>query len=179
LRETPRCRDAEWTLSRPSLLTSTQRLTSQRLPRPLGVLCLDLGVLRKYFSLTEANRTLPLVKRVVADITALHPKWRDLVYKYELAAAQARPDWGESKEQLDLRGAIETIAHQIQDYLLELEQIGCVFKGFEHGLVDFYGKLDGREIFWCWKQGEDRIDHWHDLEAGYAGRQPVPEVVRG
>jgi len=138
-----------------------------------------LPVPRKYFTLAEANKTLPLVKRVVADITALHPKWRDLVYKYELAAAQARPDWGESKEQLDLRGAIETIAHQIQDYLLELEQIGCVFKGFEHGLVDFYGKLDGREIFWCWKQGEDRIEHWHDLEAGYAGRQPVPEVVRG
>ena len=134
---------------------------------------------RKHFTLAEANKTLPLVKRVVADITALHPKWRDLVYKYELAAAQARPDWGESKEQLDLRGAIETIARQIQDYLLELEQIGCVFKGFEQGLVDFYGKLDGREIFWCWKQGEDRIDHWHDLEAGYAGRQPVPEVVRG
>src|SRR5256885_138607 len=58
-----------------------------------------------------------------------------------------------------------------------LEQIGCVFKGFEPGLVDFYGKLDGKEIFWCWKQGEDRIDHWHELETGYAGRQPVPEVV--
>ena len=43
---------------------------------------------RKYFTLSEANRTLPLVKRIVSDITALHPKWRDLVYKYELAAAQ-------------------------------------------------------------------------------------------
>ena len=132
---------------------------------------------RKHFTLAEANKTLPLVKRVVADITSLHPKWRDLVYKYELAAAQARPDWGESKEQLDLRAKIEAIARQIQDYLLELEQIGCVFKGFEQGLVDFYGKLDGREIFWCWKQGEERISHWHEVEAGYAGRQAIPELV--
>jgi hypothetical protein len=134
---------------------------------------------RKYFTLAEATRTLPLVKRIVADITALHPRWRDLVAKYELVAAQARPEWGESQEQLTLRSEIEGVAGQINDYLLELEQIGCVFKGFDQGLVDFYGKLDGREIFWCWKQGEDRIEHWHELEAGYAGRQPVPEVVRG
>ena len=134
---------------------------------------------RKYFTLAEANRTLPLVKRVVADITALYPKWRELVYRYEYAAAQARPDWGESTEQLELRGDIEAVARDINQYLQELEQVGCVFKGFEQGLVDFYGKLDGRDVFWCWKVGEDRIDHWHDLEAGYAGRQPVPEVVRG
>jgi len=120
-----------------------------------------------------------LVKRVVADITALYPKWRELVYRYEYAAAQARPEWGESNEQLELRGDIEAVARNINQYLEELEQVGCVFKGFEQGLVDFYGKLDGRDVFWCWKVGEDRIEHWHDLEAGYAGRQPVPEVVRG
>ena len=134
---------------------------------------------RKYFSLAAANRTLPLVKRIVGDITALHPKWRDLVYRYEFAAAQARPDWGESTEQLELRGQIESVAREINGYMEELEEVGCVFKGFEHGLVDFYGKLDERDVFWCWKVGEDRIEHWHDLEAGFAGRQPVPEVIQG
>jgi len=132
---------------------------------------------RKYFSLAEANRTLPLVKRVVADLIALHPSWRDLVGQYELVAGQARPEWGESTDQLALRGRIDDIARQINDLLLELEQIGCVFKGFEPGLVDFYGKVDGKEIFWCWKQGEERIEFWHELETGYAGRQPIPEVV--
>ena len=58
------------------------------------------------------------------------------------------------------------MAGDINRYLEELEQIGCVFKGFEQGLVDFYGKLDGRDVFWCWRVGEERIDHWHDLEAG-------------
>jgi len=61
--------------------------------------------------------------------------------------------------------------------MVELEEIGCVFKGFEEGLVDFYGQLDGREMFWCWKQGEERISHWHELEAGFAGRQPIPELL--
>jgi len=131
----------------------------------------------RYFTLAEANKTLPLVRRIVADITALYPQWRELVYQYELAAAQARPDWGESPEQLRLRAQIDEVAHRINHYLLELEQIGCVFKGFEEGLVDFHGKLDGRDIFWCWKSGEDRIQHWHELEAGYMGRKPVPQVA--
>ena len=134
---------------------------------------------RKYFTLAEANRTLPLVKRIVGDIMTLHPQWRDLVSRYEVVAAQAKPEWGESREQLDLRNQIENVAREINGYLLELEQIGCVFKGFDEGLVDFYGKLEGRDIFWCWKTGEEKIEHWHELEAGYQGRQPVPEVVRG
>lgn len=133
---------------------------------------------RRYFTLAEANRTLPLVSRIVADITVLYPKWRELVYRYEFVAAQARPELGESAEQLVLHTEIEGVARDINQYLEELEQIGCVFKGFEQGLVDFYGKLDGRDVFWCWKVGEDRIDHWHDVEAGFAGRQAVPEVVR-
>ena len=132
---------------------------------------------RKYFSLADANRTLPLVKRIVADIVALHPQWRDLVARYELVAAQAKPDWGEPPEQIELRRQVDSVAHQINDYLLELQQIGCVFKGFEQGLVDFYGRLEGRDVFWCWKVGEDKIEYWHDMEAGYAGRQLVPELV--
>ena len=134
---------------------------------------------RKYFSLAEANRTLPLVKRIVADLVTLHPEWRDLVSKYELVAAQARPEWGESAEQMGLRVRIDEVAGRINDFLGELEQIGCVFKGFEQGLVDFYGKLDGKEIFWCWKQGEEKIEHWHDLETGYAGRRAIPVTVGG
>ena len=133
---------------------------------------------RKYFTVSEANRALPLVRRIVSDLTALYPRWRELVSQYEVVAAQARPEWGESAEQLDLRRRIEAVAWDINRFLGELEGVGCVFKGFEEGLVDFYGKLDGREIFWCWKQGEDNIGHWHEIEAGFAGRQPLPELVR-
>lgn len=127
----------------------------------------------RYFSLSEANATLPLVRRIVQDILQVYPAWRDLVAEYELVAAQSRPEWGESPEQIRLRTGIEAAAQDIAGYLSELEQVGCVFKGFEHGLVDFYGRLDGRDIFWCWRVGEERIEHWHELDAGFAGRQPV------
>jgi hypothetical protein len=130
----------------------------------------------RYFSLSEANSTLPLVSRVVADITARYPVWRDLVARYELVAAQARPEWGESAEQVRLRSEIESVAREISGCLEELEQVGCLFKGFDQGLVDFYGQIDGRDVFWCWKVGEERIDHWHEIDAGFAGRQPVSGV---
>jgi hypothetical protein len=133
----------------------------------------------KLFTLAEANRTLPLVKRVVQDIMTVYPQWKDLVAQYELIAAQARPDWGESKEQLNLKLQIDAVAAKINGYLGELEQVGCEFKGFDEGLVDFHGRLDEREILWCWKFGEDRIAHWHELDAGFAGRQPLPEVLSG
>jgi hypothetical protein len=131
----------------------------------------------KFFTLAEASRTLPLVKRIVEDVRSIYPAWKDLVSQYELIAAQARPEWGESQEQLALKAGIDRVAGKINGYLQELEQIGCEFKGFDEGLVDFHGRLDGREILWCWKFGEDRITHWHDLDAGFAGRQAIPEVI--
>ena len=131
----------------------------------------------RFFTLAEANKTLPLVKRIVQDILSVYPQWKDLVDRYGLIAAQARPEWGESQEQLNLKAEIDTIAAKINGYLAELDQIGCEFKGFSDGLVDFHGRLDGREILWCWKFGEERIAHWHDLESGFAGRQPLPEVL--
>ncbi|MGH7673819.1 MAG: DUF2203 domain-containing protein [Gemmatimonadales bacterium] len=133
----------------------------------------------RFFTLSQANATLPLVRRIVADITALYPDWADLVHRYELVAAPARPEKGESAEQVELRERIEDVARRINGFLRELEQVGCVFKGFNEGLVDFHGQLDGRDILWCWKQGEDEIRHWHEVEAGFAGRQPIPEMVRG
>jgi hypothetical protein len=131
----------------------------------------------KFFTLAEANRTLPLVRRVVQDIMTVYPEWKDLVARYELVAAQAKPEWGESPEQLSLKNQIDAVAGKINTYLKELEQIGCEFKGFDEGLVDFHGRLDEREILWCWRLGEDRISHFHDLEAGFAGRQPIPAVL--
>jgi len=130
----------------------------------------------KYFTLESANRALPLVRRVMADLTALHPRWRELVDRYEVAAGRSRPEWGESPEQLALRHDIEEVAREIASCIAELDQVGCVFKGFEPGLVDFYGTLDGRDVFWCWREGEDTITHYHELEMGFAGRRPVPST---
>ena len=131
----------------------------------------------KTFTIEAANRTLPLVRRIVQDVVAEHPRWKDLVSRYELAAAGARAEWGESPEQLELRREIDAIARRINGYVDELAAVGCVLKGFEQGLVDFYGLHEGRLVFLCWKLGEEAVAHWHELDAGFAGRQPITAEV--
>jgi hypothetical protein len=128
----------------------------------------------RYFTLEEANRTLPLVKRIVTDIVEEYRVWKEHVFRYELVAAGSLADAGESAEQVALRQRVDASAQRINDFVEELARIGCIFKGFEEGLVDFHSRRDGRDVLLCWKLGEDAVEHWHELEAGYAGRQAVP-----
>jgi len=131
----------------------------------------------RIFTVAEAERTLPLVRRIVTDLLAAYPVWRQAVEEYDLLAGAARAEPGETPA---LRAARETItreAERINGYLQELEQIGCVFKGFEAGLVDFYALREDRLVFLCWRLGEAHITHWHEVDAGFAGRRPLDEVM--
>ena len=127
----------------------------------------------KLFTLQEAERTLPLVHRIVSDLTVEYPAWRAAVGRFELLTGGARADWGETHELVAARDEVTRHADRINRYLQELEGIGCVFKGFEGGLVDFYSLREDRPIFLCWRLGEDRIGHWHEIDTGFGGRQPI------
>jgi hypothetical protein len=131
----------------------------------------------RLFTVREAEATLPLLRRVVGDLLQAHPHWKDLVARYELLTAPVRADEGESAEILELREAAAREAERINEFLLELEEIGCVFKGFEAGLVDFYALKEDRLVFLCWKMGEPHITHWHEVDAGFGGRQEIDETM--
>jgi len=131
----------------------------------------------KLFTLDEAERTLPLVQRIVQDLTGEYPAWRAAVARFEMLTGGARADWGETGELLAARESIAAHAERINRYLQELELVGCVFKGFEAGLVDFYSLRDDRPVFLCWRLGEERITHWHEIDSGFAGRQPIDASI--
>jgi hypothetical protein len=131
----------------------------------------------RLFTVREAEATLPLVRRVVGDLLQAYPRWKDLVARYELLTAPRRAEEGESTEVLELRDAAALEAERINGYLLELEEIGCVFKGFEAGLVDFYALREDRLVFLCWRMGEPHIAHWHEVDAGFEGRQAIDHTM--
>lgn len=134
----------------------------------------------RIFSVDEANRTLPLVRRVVGDLLDEYPRWRSAVSHYEVLSGGARADWGETPELLNARLAVTTLAERINSYLGELSEIGCVFKGFDAGLVDFYSLREDRLIFLCWRLGEPAVEHWHEIDSGFSGRHPLdPSVLTG
>ena len=128
---------------------------------------------RHYFTVPEANATLPFVERVVRDIVSDYGRWKDALERYELAAAGATAARGESPEAEALRREIDVLAERIEGFIAELEQVGCTLKGFEDGLVDFRSRRDDRDVFLCWKLGEPTVGHWHEVAEGFAGRQAL------
>jgi hypothetical protein len=127
----------------------------------------------KVFTVAEANRTLPLVRRIVADVVAEHPRWRQLVAEYEIAALSSRPEVGESAEQQRLRGEVDAVARRIDGYVRELRAVGCRIKSYEDGTVDFHARHQQRLVLLCWRLGEEAVAHWHELDAGFGGRQVI------
>jgi len=116
----------------------------------------------KFFSIAEANRTLPLVKKIVRDIL-------DNASEMRLIAEEIAGN-------LETDSRIKKLASEIDGFMLELEEIGCFFKdpNFKIGLVDFPSMINGADVLLCWRSDEDEIRYYHDLESGYSSRKPVP-----
>lgn len=118
----------------------------------------------KRFTLQQANSTLPLVRRVVADIVRVHAR-----------AAQTRQMIEDvtGKQVVEAEAELARQLEQLSEFTAELAAIGAELKDYEAGLIDFTGRHQGRDICLCWKLGEDQIAFWHEKDAGFAGRQPV------
>jgi hypothetical protein len=124
------------------------------------------------FTVEQANKMLPLVRRIVRDIVDGHRAWSRAVKAYENAAAWTRAD-SQTTQLTPLENEVRRLAAEIESYLGELRELGVDFKGFEQGLVDFPGERDGRVVQLCWKLDEDEVAFWHEVADGYAGRQPI------
>ncbi len=124
------------------------------------------------WTIERANRALPLVRRIVDDLVRAHAEWRDLVERYALASAAntpARPDPEAARLQL----AAERVAKDVDAFVRELTELGLECKSVESGLVDFLAEREGRPVYLCWRAGEKSVTHWHELDAGFAGRQSL------
>lgn len=127
---------------------------------------------KKYFTLDEANRALPLVRAIVQDIADLYAKLTERVGQFEEFDQEYLAL--ERRDELErLRDEFERDEDKLREFIAELHKLGVDFKGFDLGLVDFPCWQDGREISLCWKLGEPAIDHWHETWAGFAGRRPI------
>jgi hypothetical protein len=131
----------------------------------------------RLFTLAQANRTLPFVTRVVGDLVAKAAEYRRLdAQQRELSTKGASAELEQVERRMErLQGELEKVA-------AELGPIGCELKDLDRGLIDFPARLGDESIYLCWKAGEERIDFWHTLDSGFAGRRPIaelPAAVRG
>lgn len=126
---------------------------------------------KKYFTLAEARSTLPLVRRIVADIQETQ------VQRVHLHVQVTNPMHELSQQELqDTRAAFERCTRRLEALVRELKQVGPDLKDPARGLIDFPCLHEGREVLLCWKADEKTIDHWHELDAGFSGRHPVAQL---
>ena len=133
---------------------------------------------RRLFTLAEANALVPRVGRVMARLQRTAMQLADVQRRLQLSEVSAEPAAeGEAnvlgKRLFALMADADHLIEVIQATVDELESLGCELKDVQQGLVDFRSVRDGEEVYLCWRQGEERITHWHTLESGFAGRQRI------
>ncbi len=127
------------------------------------------GVKRKFFTPAEANRSLVLVRRIVADISERYRTLLEL--RSEMDRLQRARASGDRIESMQRRA--EGLTDELTRLQDELTDVGCELKDWSAGLIDFPAMHEGREVLLCWKLGEPTVAHWHEVDAGFAGRAPI------
>ena len=123
---------------------------------------------REYFTVEEANALLPSILSIFERVHAVREKMAEHQEEFDQVHKSA-PTNGGSKDGSEMVSQTEAVGR----LLMELEDKGIVLKDIDSGLIDFPHMRDDEEVFLCWKIGEKRVTHWHTLNAGFRGRQPL------
>ena len=120
------------------------------------------------FTLDEANKALQTIRPIMDDVQTIRQK---------ILANQ--PEAWPAIEKSAGNGGNKTMSRLVEDFerldalIHEILDTGVQIKDINIGLLDFSALRNGREVYLCWKYGEEDIAFWHEIDAGYAGRQPI------
>jgi hypothetical protein len=121
----------------------------------------------RHYTLAQARAMLPWVRERIATLREARNRLTDAEAHEALAGASAGNGGGSPGK------AVGEAFVAVRTGMAELTALDIVLRDLDRGLIDFPSLRDGREVYLCWVDGEDDIGYWHDLDAGYAGRQPL------
>jgi hypothetical protein len=122
----------------------------------------------RYFTLEEANEALIVIRPLMDEVQALRTK-----------ILSSQPEAWSAIEKSVGNGGNRALSKMIQDFdqldalVHQILDTGVLIKDVNVGLLDFPAIRHGREVYLCWQYGEGEIAFWHEVEAGFAGRQPI------
>ena len=135
----------------------------------------------KTFTIEEAQSLLPvlesLLKRAMEDrrsAQSAESSLSELAQRIYLSGGMLVNPTSVAKQ----RAEVEAHLNRVRESIAEIDAIGVQLKDLDTGLLDFPCRVDDEVILLCWRMGEPQIEHWHTLEAGFQGRQPVDERFR-
>ncbi|HLJ32597.1 MAG TPA: DUF2203 domain-containing protein [Ktedonobacteraceae bacterium] len=127
-----------------------------------------------YFTREEAEALLPEITIVLRQIQQSRKALQEDEEALNTLRMQAMGNGHHLHERIMiLQKAVGKHAKMLQKLLVELHAFGCELKDPDMGLIDFLSQRNDREIYLCWYLGEERINYWHYLHTGFAGRQPL------
>ncbi len=127
----------------------------------------------------DAHRRLPLVRAIVADLVTLH---RDLVDRRQRLARIRKLPGGKRQEDSLYSEELEQIEQEIarddetlRGYVAELESLGGTVRDADTGTVEFAGRLEGKRVFFGWRQGSDDLTYWRSADSEDSEEHPMLE----
>lgn len=126
----------------------------------------------RYFTREEAEELLPQISVVLRNIQQARALMREQEETLSALEARARGNGHHLHDQI-ARTQVELARHiqAVRALATELEAFGCELKDPDTGLIDFLSLREGKAVYLCWLLGEERINYWHEIQAGFAGRQ--------
>lgn len=137
----------------------------------------------KLFTVEEANASLPLVRAITSDLADLSSRVFQRQRHFDSVSAGrelSTEDGLYSEELIHEQSELERQKDRLNELIDELRALGAEPKAGPSGaidLVDFPSQRDERVVYLCWKLGEDCVEHWHELDTGFSGRQSLIDVV--
>ena len=122
----------------------------------------------KTFTLEEANALVPQIAELIDELIQARDQLANLGAKLQSLIGHADGNGG-SKTGSEYVLALQHFNARLSFF----QDLGCELKDLDQGLVDFPSYRDGKLVYLCWKRGEDRVLFWHDIDAGFTGRQPL------
>ncbi len=122
----------------------------------------------RYFTLQEANNTLNSVRA-----------WMDEIQDIRQEILKHQPEIWSVMEKSAGNGGNPTLSRMVKTFdrldalIHSIQDLGILIKDINTGLIDFPAIKDNHEVYLCWKYGEEDIQFWHEIEDGFAGRQPI------
>ena len=121
-----------------------------------------------YFTLQEANEALNIIRPLMDEVQRIRQK-----------ILEKQPEAWPAIEKSAGNGGNRALSNMVQDFekfdalVHRIQDTDVLIKDINTGLLDFPALRDGHEVYLCWQYGEEEIAFWHEVEAGYAGRQPI------
>jgi hypothetical protein len=122
----------------------------------------------RLFTLAQANELLPTLRPLVEALVAARDQIVTLRPELNSGVQKALGNGGSKAT-----GELLKLFRQIERLIRQVHSLGVLVKDVDQGLLDFPAEMEGRVVFLCWKHGEPAVTHWHELDAGFAGRRPL------